>query len=363
MATDTTVETKDEFDLVAVFRAAAPETRERRFWITLSVALTIHALILIGIVRSAPKQMGDPNSTPDGLSVSFVTEAELRDASTGADGGPSAPPPQPPPTPAPQPVQPPQPPEPQAQPQQPPAEAQPPPPAPKPPEEQAEPVQPKAEQLAKAEETTAPETPTLRDTMPADDVPEKKAEETKAAKETSETEAKETKKPEDKKPVELPHELTKERPDLLDLPPTTTPAQPPRQKQQPAKPQQKQAMQTQPNLSMPQDSTTTPSYEGRSAGVQRPAGITRSGANDDFARGVIKALRKTMPQMNVLGRVTVKILINLNGNIEKVDVLSRSENTDLNRAIVFSTKQASFPFPPNGATKDDRTFTITYIYH
>src|SRR5688572_7388388 len=111
MTTDTTVETKDEFDLVAVFRAAAPETRERRFWITLSVALTIHALILIGIVRSAPKQMGDPNSTPDGLSVSFVTEAELRDASTGADGGPSAPPPQPSPTPAPQPVQPPQPPE------------------------------------------------------------------------------------------------------------------------------------------------------------------------------------------------------------------------------------------------------------
>ncbi|MDO9381529.1 MAG: TonB family protein [Hyphomicrobiaceae bacterium] len=361
MATDTTVETKDEFDLVAVFRAAAPETRERRFWITLSVALTIHALILIGIVRSAPKQMGDPNSTPDGLSVSFVTEAELRDASTGADGGPSAPPPQPDPAPAPKPEPPPQPPEPQAQPQQAPAQAQP--PAPKPPEPQAEPVQPKAEQLAKAEEATAPETPMLRDTLPADDVPEKKAEETKPAKEISETEAKDVKKPEEKKPVETPQDLAKERPDLLDLPPTTTPAQQPRQKQQPAKPQQKQAMQTQPNLSMPQDSTTTPSYEGRSAGVQRPAGITRSGANDDFARGVIKALRKTMPQMNVLGRVTVKILINLNGNIEKVDVLSRSENTDLNRAIVFSTKQASFPFPPPGATTDDRTFTITYIYH
>jgi TonB family protein len=358
MATDTIVEKKDDFDLVAVFRAAAPETREQKFWITLGVALLLHTLILISLVHSAPKQMGDPKTT-DGLSVSFVSEAELRDSTTGSDGGGATPAPQPTPmpTPPPQAEQPPEP------PAEPPAEAQsqPPPPAPKPEAEPAEAAQPKAEDVAKADETKAPETPTLKDSLSGEVVPEKKAEETAAAKSTQEIKEKKEAKTEAEKPVETPHELTKERPDLLELPTTTAPQQP-AHKQQPAKKQQ-QAMRQQPNLTMPQDSMSTPSYEGRSAGVQRPAGITRSGANDDFARGVIKALRKTMPQMNVLGRVTVKILINLNGNIESVEVVSRSENTDLNRAVVFSTKQASFPFPPNGATTDDRTFTITYIYH
>lgn len=358
MATDTIVEKKNDFDLVAVFRAAAPEARERKFWITLAVALVLHGLILIALVRSAPRQMGDPNKT-EGVSVSFVSEAELRDATTGADGGEAPPAEQPAPTPPPQAQQPPEPPEQQAEPQ-----SQPPPPAPaaKPPEP-AEAAEPKAEVLAKADEAKAPETPTLRDSLTGEAIPEKKAEETEAAKETKETKEVKEAKPDSEKPVESPHELTKERPDLLELPATTPPAQRPTQKQQQPAKRQKQAMQTQPNLALQQDATQSPSYEGRSAGVQRPAGITRSGANDDFARGVIKALRKTMPQMNVLGRLTVKIIINLNGNIESVEVLSRSENTDLNRAVVFSTKQASFPFPPNGATPDDRTFTITYIYH
>lgn len=361
MTTETIVEKKDDFDLVAVFRAAAPEARERKFWITLAVALALHGLILISIIHSAPRQMGDPNAVPGAVSVSFVSEAELRDATTGADGGGATPAPQP--TPPPQAVQPP--PEPPAEAQPAPAEPQvqpPPAPAAKQPAEPAEAAQPKANELAKAEETKAPETPTLRDSVAADAIPEKKAEETEAAKATKDVEK------EAEKPVETPTELTKERPDLLELPHTPPVQQPTQKQQQPTKkqqqqPQQKQAMRTQPNLTMPQDAITTPSYEGRAAGVQRPAGITRSGANDDFARGVIQALRRTMPQMNVLGRVTVKILINLNGNIESVEVLARSENTDLNRAIVFSTKQASFPFPPNGATVDDRTFTITYIYH
>lgn len=367
MATDTIGEAKQNFDLVAVFRAAAPETRERKFWVTLVVALLLHATLLIGLIRATPKQIGDPNSAPDAVSVSFVTEAELRDATTGADGGAAAPAQQPTPAPTP-PPQPPQPPEQQVQPE-PPAQAAeappPPPPASKAPAEPAEPAPQKAEQLAKADQAEAPETPLLRDTLPSEAVPDKKAEETKESKDAKETEAKpkDAPKPPQEKPIESPQDLAKERPDLLDLP-TTTPTERPQKKQQP-KPPQKQAMQAppHPSMSMPPDAITTPSFDGRSAGVQRPAGITRSGANDDFAKGVIRALRKTMPQMNVLGRVTVKILINMSGNIQSVDVLARSESTDLNRAIVFSTKQASFPFPPAGATEDDRTFTITYIYH
>lgn len=41
---------------------------------------------------------------------------------------------------------------------------------------------------------------------------------------------------------------------------------------------------------------------GRSAAIGRPPGITRSGQNDDFGRGVVRALRQT-------GRVTVRLLL------------------------------------------------------
>jgi hypothetical protein len=30
--------------------------------------------------------------------------------------------------------------------------------------------------------------------------------------------------------------------------------------------------------------------------------------------------------------------------------------------VMFSAQQASFPFPPKGATVADRTFLITYVY-
>lgn len=335
MTTDTVGQATGEMDLVAAFRAAAPETRERKFWITLVVALTLHALILLGVIRSAPRIIGDPNSKPDAVSVSFVTEAELKSAETGSEGGP---PPTPPATQSP----PPQPPQPQQQQQaeQPPQEAQPPPPKAEPP-----PKEPPPEEVKEP----APERPPLRESIapalePASAPKAEPPPETKAKKDTTQ-------------------DLAKELPDLLELPDPKK-VERPAQKEAARKQQQKTAMRTQPDMTLPPSSrTTTPSFDGRSAGVERPAGITRSGANDDFARRVVQALRQTMPQMSVLGQVTVRILINENGNIASVEVVARSENTDLNRAVVFSTKQASFPFPPNGSTVADRTFTITYIYN
>lgn len=349
MTTQAIGQTPQEVELVAAFRAAAPESRDRKFWITLSLAMLIHLMVLIGIVRSPTRQMGNPNSPSDAVAVSFVTEAELRSAETGADGGPSAPPPGAQPTPQPPPPEPP-PPEQQTQPQpetppvppEPKAEATPPQPAPA----------PKAEEVAKEEEKpVAPEPPPLAENTDAvAAVPKEKPED----KPPVEPKAK----PQEKK-VEVTKDLEKELPELLELPDPSRQARP----AQPARKQQQQAMRA-PDMTLPgQQKTMMQSFDGKSAGIERPAGITRSGANDDFARGVIRALRATMPQMNALGRTTVRIIINQNGNIESVEVLARSENTDLNRAIVFSTKQASFPFPPNGATILDRTFTITYIYH
>ncbi len=88
---------------------------------------------------------------------------------------------------------------------------------------------------------------------------------------------------------------------------------------------------------------------GRAAGASRPPGITRSGENDDFGRGVIRALRATMPPPNgTFGRVTVRLLLNNNGDLAEVQVLEPSGKPGLDQNVVFSTKQAYFPLPPSG---------------
>ncbi|MET0568085.1 MAG: TonB family protein, partial [Hyphomicrobiaceae bacterium] len=102
---------------------------------------------------------------------------------------------------------------------------------------------------------------------------------------------------------------------------------------------------------------------GLSASVARPPGVTRSGENDDFGRGVIRALRQTMPGLrNTLGRVTVRLLISQNGNLEEVQLVKSGGDPQLDQSVVFAVKQASFPIPPARSTPSDRTFLVTYIY-
>ena len=57
---------------------------------------------------------------------------------------------------------------------------------------------------------------------------------------------------------------------------------------------------------------------GRSAAFARPPGITRSGENDEFGRGVIRALRRTMPGSDRLGQVTIRLFLSETGNIVEV---------------------------------------------
>ncbi|MEQ1654049.1 MAG: TonB family protein, partial [Hyphomicrobium sp.] len=175
----------------------------------------------------------------------------------------------------------------------------------------------------------------------------------------------------------LAKSITEDVPDLLALP---GPGEEPKKKQAPAKPQQPAQEKPQPpkpqqqakpkqtaklDLSPPPGSFSAPSGGGgRSAGFERPPGITRSGANDDFARGVIRALQQTMPQLReVLGRVTVRIILNENGNVSDVQVVRPSPIPSLNQSVVFATKQTSYPFPPPNSNLADRTFLVTYIYH
>lgn len=314
-------------------RIGSPVQGDRRVWIAFAVALTVHASFLIGFLSSPPRIIGDANGAPDAVDVSFVTEAELKSQYAEAMGGPppAAPAAQPPPPPT------------QAAPESKPAEAQPEPPVPPTASEQA-PPEPAPEPAPQAE------------------APDKAEAKTEAEKATE--------------------QLTAETPDLLALPDPAEKAaaqpaaEPPGEKaaksetQKASKPapqkKQKMARREPLDLSMPtpqMDMESATSGGSGAVGVERPPGTTRSGANDQFVRGVIRALRNTMPQLtDIRGRTTVRILLDDKGNLASVTVVAASEVAELTRSVVFSTKQAYFPLPPNGSNQADKTFTITYIY-
>lgn len=304
--------------------------RERNFWIALACAAVLHASLFIGAVNSKTKRLGDENGADNAISVSLVTEADLESRATVAEE------PQPPPGPPPQPAQQPQP---QQPPPQPEAKQEPQPPEPEP---------PKPEQ----QETKAEPAPQPEDVKPAEK-PELKAS-----------------KQEDPDPIDDASDLlslqnenpanvkSAEKPKLKPKAETETPKAAP--KPAPKKPQKKLASL---DLSTPKNLMQPSFGGGRSAGLQRPPGITRSGLNDAFARGVIRALQQTMPQLvDVNGRVTIRILLSETGNVVEVRLLSGAKNSTLNQDVVFAAQQTSYPIPPTGSNLADRTFMVTYIY-
>jgi outer membrane biosynthesis protein TonB len=102
----------------------------------------------------------------------------------------------------------------------------------------------------------------------------------------------------------------------------------------------------------------------RSAAATRPPDITRSGENDEFGRKVIQALRQTMPSPNgTLGRVTVHLLLSDKGNLAELQLVRGAADPILTQNVMFAVRQASFPLPPVGATRSDRSFLVTYVYH
>jgi TonB family protein len=115
------------------------------------------------------------------------------------------------------------------------------------------------------------------------------------------------------------------------------------------------------DLSLPSDLPAATAPPGASS-VTRPPGVTRSGENDEFGRGVIRALRKTMPRLDVTGRVTVRIVLSPRGDKADVRLVQSGGDKNFDFEVMFSVNQASFPFPPKGATVIDRTFLVTYIY-
>ena len=169
-------------------------------------------------------------------------------------------------------------------------------------------------------------------------------------------------------PDEAPPQPNEQIPDAPALPmelpdlPLGTDMAKPKEKQIPA--EKKPAPQARLDLSPPSDAMDNQSgAPGRGSSFQRPPGITRSAQNDEFGRGVIRALQGTMPPPNgVLGRVTVRLILNEKGDLIDVRVVEGSGKSELDRSVVIAIQQTYFPLPAPGSTTEDRTFRIRYVY-
>jgi TonB family protein len=264
----------------------------------------LHAVLILGAGRTLmnQRQMGERDGAQDGISVVLVDEADLQSKVT-VPSEPTPPPGAPAATPPPPPP-----------PAPPPPEAQPAPPTPPPPPKQQK-------TTTSAIDKEALELPPVPGLMPKPSGTSKEMKEAKEPKEAKE--AKESKETKDK------------------------PKSPP-QRDQPLQ------------LSMPDIPALAPG--SRAAAVMRPPGITRSGENDDFARGVIRALRRTMPATDRPGRVTIRLLLSDKGNIREVQLIRSGGDPLMDQSVVFAARQASFPLPPVGATPADLQFLVTYVY-
>lgn len=340
MTAGATARADDATGTVRVRAAALPTPRETVFRIALAGALFVHAALIVGFTRSSsPRQMGEKSGRPDGISVELVEAADLRSKNTFAtDGAPPG---------AIAPAQPaaktadqsleqqakaPAPPSPKAA-----AELVPPPEKAAKPSEKADKEQPKEQEQTSQPETLPKEAPKLAP-APAPEQVVKAEEVDKQDKPWSL----------DKLALELvlPEPGKKSEP-----PPAAKPAPAPKPSEKPA---------PQPQLKLP----NTPFVPSAiSAGLARPAGITRSGENDEFGRGVIRALRKTMPPGGPQqGQVTVRFLLSDYGNLAELRLERSSGDPLLDQNVMFAVKQSSFPFPPPKAPPVDRTFLVTYIY-
>jgi periplasmic protein TonB len=311
------MEAEGKFEAVAPFAPAmAARPQERAFWIALACAAVVHAALIVGFVRSPPqRQLGEKGGRADGVSVEMVDAADLRSKNTFAKNGvlPGSPAPNPP--------------------------AQSAPPVPKevarPPEEEA-----KQEAVPRPNDGQAPKLVS----------PDEAAKQGKTVKE--------------QKPDNPAGQIETQglEPGLAQAvkPHDADAPSPPKKAAKPVQPQQVPKASPPLQLSLP-DTLILPG--GPSAAFSRPAGITRSGENDEFGRGVIRALRKSMPDPGTMrGRVTVRFVLSNDGNLTEIHLVRSSGDPLLDQNVMFSVKQSSFPFPPRNAPLVDRTFLVTYIY-
>lgn len=304
---------------------ASPARRgDRAFRVSVLLAALAHLMLLVSFYAAPVKRLGDESGAEDGISVSLVDAATPKGDATIADSAAGAAP----------------------TPEIPPQATRPPTPEPTPPD----PPQPRQETAAAAPPSPAEQTPPT----PAPTPPQQPAAEAQPEPPRKLAEAKiEPIAPNDSaaKPARQ-----QERPQEKSAPPKDA-------KPHPAKPRPTQTAKTE-LAPPPAPPVSFPSPAGSAGGgVERPPGITRSGENDAFARGVIRALQRTMPQLaNTYGRVTVRITLDMNGNLVSTQVIRPSSVAGLDQNVLFATKQSSFPLPPRNAQPVDLIFIVTYVY-
>ena len=106
MSADDIVLTADSVNAPARLQTGRRDRWSRGFWIGLACAAAVHAVLIIGVARHAPRYLGEAGGAPDAINVELVDEADLksRETSTGNSPPPGAqvPPPQPQSEPAPE---------------------------------------------------------------------------------------------------------------------------------------------------------------------------------------------------------------------------------------------------------------------
>ena len=322
--------------------------RDRSFWFGLMAALMMHSLVFLGLVTQTPRTIGSATGSADAINVDLVDAADLLRGTGGFPGG-EAPaadtppeqaqaksPPMPPPTPASPPI---------------------------------DPVLERQKPLDKA----LPE-PLVEKAPAKQEIAEKEPAEKELAEPAPAAKSPPPRPAEAKLKSALPDDAL-DLSDLLSLKPSppqkmasadpVTPSPP--KKSETAKPSAKQAAPARPkvDLSLPSaGASSADNFSGKSAGFARPEGITRSGENDEFARGVIRALRETMPESRgTRSRLTVRLTLNEKGNLAEVRLVHASSDPMLDQNVMFAVKQSNFPIPPGSLKPVDRIFMVTYVYN
>lgn len=340
-----------------------PDVGDRRFVTTVAIALAVHLGVLAIIFitpATIPNRTGESNGSAEGLTVELIDPSELPSAAS-----PAAAQIQPPVQTQAEPQQQVQP-EPQVEPQQqaaPPSDAAPVAPDLKP--STAEATEPPAEappEPAKAKaESVAPQEPV------AEPKAAEKAQSNALA--LDELDPRLFKMGPDAKSIQAEADAAKQA--------TESKSQKGQQANKAAKPPSSRSAESKtsssksaqkPNqqlsLALPKQSFDTPiDVGGRSAAVSRPEGITRSGLNDEFGRGVIKALRQTMPPANHTAELTVRFVLSANGDLVELVLVRSSGDPEIDQNVMFAVKQSNFPIPATNLTALDRQFRVTYVYH
>ncbi len=105
--------------------------------------------------------------------------------------------------------------------------------------------------------------------------------------------------------------------------------------------------------------TVSASGAGRTA---RVSGAAHSGKSDEFTRAVVWALGATVPEgLGVRGSTVVTFVVSAGGRPDGLRIIRASGSHLLDQGALLAVRQARLPVPPQGRPAADRTFDIEYI--